>query len=364
MEKSRVTLSMNLLPRGAQNASEDTSAVSPGILSRLATPPRGESNEDGDVTFIALRSRPFCSVPVPALAVVSVAAIGIGLYIYGPAAAPRLSGLFSAMPNAWVILLGMCSGVGAGLLAGLIGIGGGIVVVPVVYYGLVATGMSADAAAHVAVGTSLAAILPAALVSSFAHWRAGNTDIGFLRAWGPGIVIGVVSGQLAVPHLRGTLLTGIFSILCMVFALRFAFPSRFHRTSEQQPGGRIRDVASVGIGLVSGLAGVGGGIMTNIVMSLSGMPMHKCVGRAAAVGVVVSVPATIVAALGPGPHGVAQLGSIDLAVWACIAPTQAGAAWFGARLARHIAGDNLSRVMAGALLATGAMMLRSSLLRG
>jgi uncharacterized membrane protein YfcA len=95
------------------------------------------------------------------------------------------------------VLLGVVSGTAAGLLAGLTGFGGGVVVVPVVFYGLVEAGTSADQAAHVAVGTSLAAILPAALVSSLAHWRAGNTDIRFFREWGPGIAIGVVVAQLA-----------------------------------------------------------------------------------------------------------------------------------------------------------------------
>jgi uncharacterized membrane protein YfcA len=73
----------------------------------------------------------------------------------------------------------------------LIGFGGGVVIVPVVFYGLVAAGTPADQAAHVAVGTSLAAILPAAVVSSLAHWRAGNTDIRFFREWGPGIATGL-----------------------------------------------------------------------------------------------------------------------------------------------------------------------------
>ena len=73
------------------------------------------------------------------------------------------------MGTFWLILLGAVSGAGAGLLAGLIGIGGGIVIVPVVFYGLMEAGSSADQAAHVAVGTSLAAILPAALVSSSAE---------------------------------------------------------------------------------------------------------------------------------------------------------------------------------------------------
>jgi uncharacterized membrane protein YfcA len=264
------------------------------------------------------------------------------------------------MSTFWLILLGMVSGAGAGLLAGLIGIGGGIVIVPVVFYGLVEAGTPADQAAHVAVGTSLAAILPAALVSSLAHWRAGNTDIRFLRDWGPAIAIGVVVAQLAAPHVRGSVMTGIFALLCLAFAARFAFPSRFGPILERPPGGRFRSIAGAAIGLSSGLAGVGGGILTNIVMTLAGMPMHKSVGRAAAAGVVVSVPATLVAAFASGASAPMQLGSIDLAVWASVAPAQAVAAWFGARLAQRVAADNLSRIMAIALLATGAVMLHSS----
>jgi uncharacterized membrane protein YfcA len=264
------------------------------------------------------------------------------------------------MSTFWLVLLGIVSGAGAGLLAGLIGIGGGIVIVPVIFYGLIEAGTPADQAAHVAVGTSLAAILPAALVSSLAHWRAGNTDIRFLRDWGPGIVTGVVVAQLAAPHVRGSVMTGIFALLCLCFAGRFAFPGRFTPVMGRPPTGGLLTIAGAAIGLSSGLAGVGGGILTNIFMTLGGMPMHKSIGRAAAAGVVVSLPATFVAAFASGASAPTQLGSIDLAVWASVAPAQAVAAWFGARLAQRVAADNLSRIMAVALLATGAVMLHSS----
>src|SRR5512138_3574471 len=103
-----------------------------------------------------------------------------------------------------LFLLGSAAGAGAGLLAGLIGIGGGIVVVPVVYYGLLSSGVPPDEAVHVAVATSLAAILPAAVVSFLAHRHMGNTDFAFLKDWGPGIAIGVVVAQVAAPHVRGS----------------------------------------------------------------------------------------------------------------------------------------------------------------
>ena len=260
----------------------------------------------------------------------------------------------------WLVCLGLVSGAGAGLLAGLIGIGGGIVIVPVMYYGLLSAGASADQAAHVAVATSLAAILPAALASSVGHWRAGNADIAFLREWGPGIAVGVVAAQLVAPHLRGNVLTGAFGLFTLMAAVRFAAPGRFQPLLQEAPNCNFRRVAGIGIGLVSGFAGVGGGIMTNIVMALSGVPMHKSVGRAAAVGVVVGLPGTLIAAFASAPSQAADLGSINLSLWACIAPAQAVAAWFGARLAQRITADNLSRVFACALAATGVVMLRSS----
>jgi uncharacterized protein len=260
----------------------------------------------------------------------------------------------------WLAALGVASGLGAGLLAGLVGIGGGVVVVPVVYYGLVRLGAPADQAAHIAITTSLVSIMPTALVSTFAHWRAGNTDFAFLREWGPAIAVGVVAAQLVAPHLRGSLLTALFAVFCLVSAIRFAVPTWFHPICRRPPDGGFKHIAGVSIGLVSGFAGVGGGIMTNIVMNLCGLPMHKSIGRAAAAGVVVSLPATFVALIAAGPVVGAQLGQINWPILACIAPAQAAAAWFGAQLAQRIEGAGLSRIFSGALAITGIVMLRSS----
>jgi len=234
-------------------------------------------------------------------------------------------------------------------------------VVPVVFYGLTSSGVSADAAAHIAVGTSLAAILPASIVSFLGHWRAGNTDIGFLAAWGPGIAGGVVAAQIIAPHVRGVVLSAIFGLLCLIFAIRFAFPDRFHPVMQQPPEGIFRQIAGLFVGACSGFAGIGGGILTNIVMTLTGLPMHKSIGRAAAVGIVVSLPATLTAALASDAIQPLEIGAIDLPMWASIAPAQAVAAWFGASLAPHLSAANLSRIFACALAVTGAAMLQSSM---
>src|SRR5262245_64277230 len=77
--------------------------------------------------------------------------------------------------------LGMLTGLGAGLLAGLVGIGGGVVIVPAVYYGLTAAGALPNDAAHVAVATSLASIVPASVVSFARHWKSGHADLRFMK---------------------------------------------------------------------------------------------------------------------------------------------------------------------------------------
>ena len=89
--------------------------------------------------------------------------------------------------------------------------------------------------------------------------------------------------------------------------------------------------------------------------------MHKSIDRAAAAAVMVGAPATIVAALTSSSGDAAQLGSINLPIWACIAPAKAGAAWIGAHLAQRTSDNALSRVFAVSLAATGILMLRSSL---
>jgi uncharacterized membrane protein YfcA len=259
-----------------------------------------------------------------------------------------------------LILLGLIAGAGAGVLAGLLGIGGGIVIVPVIYFSLVHDGTMPNVAAHIAVATSLAAIVPTAIVSFLGHWRAGNADFTFLRDWGPGIAAGVIVAQLAAPHVRGAVLSGTFGLACVAFAVRFAAPGYFRPLVDRPPGGLFPMASGVVIGAVSGFAGIGGGILTNIVMTVSGMPIHKSIGRAAAAGIVVGVPATIVAALASASLNTTSIGSIDVAIWLCIAPAQSAGAWLGARLASRIGAATLSRLMAVNLAATGTAMLYSS----
>ena len=166
---------------------------------------------------------------------------------------------------------------------------------------------------------------------------------------------------MIAPHVRGVVLSAIFGLLCLIFAIRFAFPDQFRPLFKQPPGGVFSQVVGVFIGASSGFAGIGGGILTNIVMTVTGLPMHKSIGRAAAAGIVVSVPATITAALASTAIRPLEIGAIDLPMWAAIAPAQALAAWFGAKLASHIPAIDLSRIFACSLAVTGVAMLASGI---
>src|SRR5262249_1941958 len=86
--------------------------------------------------------------------------------------------------------------------------------------------------------------------------------------------IGVVVAQILAPHVRGTFMTAIFALLCLILAVRFALPQRFRRLAERPPGGAFRHLAAAGIGLSSGFAGIGGGILTNLHNAWSAPPVR------------------------------------------------------------------------------------------
>ena len=105
---------------------------------------------------------------------------------------------------------------------------------------------AAERRSRIAVATSLASIVPASVVSFVKHLKSGHADLGFLRDWGPGIVLGVAAAQIVAPYLDGKVLETVFAGLCLLFAYRFAFPDRFAPVLDAPPGGFFRHCASLG----------------------------------------------------------------------------------------------------------------------
>lgn len=190
------------------------------------------------------------------------------------------------------LLLALTGGV-AGVLAGLLGVGGGIVIVPVLFWVLGALDFPETTAMAIAVATSLATIIPTSISSARAHAAKGNLDRALLRAWAPWVAAGALLGGLLSFVLDGTDLTLIFGLVALAVAVNMALP-RTLVLGEALPGsGAAQGAMATGIGTLSALMGIGGGTLSVPTLSLFSFPTHRAVGTAAAFGLVIAVPAVL-----------------------------------------------------------------------
>ncbi|EKF19573.1 sulfite exporter TauE/SafE family protein [Nitratireductor pacificus] len=185
------------------------------------------------------------------------------------------------------------SGVVAGLLAGLFGIGGGAIFVPVFYPVLGLLGVDEAVRMHVAVGSSLAIIVPTSLRSFRAHYERGAVDIALLRSFVVAVPAGVVLASLVAAHVSSGGLRAIFAGIATLVALRLVFGREHWRLGDTIPGNPVRSLVGAAIGFLSALMGVGGGVMNNTFMTLFGRPIHQAVATSSGVGVLISIPGLI-----------------------------------------------------------------------
>ena len=182
------------------------------------------------------------------------------------------------------------SGAASGLLAGIFGIGGGAVIVPVLYQGFTFLGVDEAVRMHLSVGTSIGIIVPTAIRSFAAHRRHGAVDTQLLKSWLIATPLGVVAASLVAAAISGAALRGIFAVLAVVVAIRLLFNRESWRLDDNLPGGPVRAIVGVLIGFFSTLMGIGGGILNNTFMTLFGRSMHQAVATSSGVGVLVSLP--------------------------------------------------------------------------
>jgi uncharacterized membrane protein YfcA len=187
----------------------------------------------------------------------------------------------------------VAAGALAGLLAGLFGVGGGAILVPVFYqvYGLV--GVPEAVRTHVAVGTSLAIIVPTSIRSFNAHRKRGAVDMAILRNWAIPVPLGTIAAALIAAATSGRELRIIFAVLALLIAIRMFLNRESWRLGKELPSGPINAGAGFGIGLFSGLMGVGGGVLSNLWMTLFGRTVHQSVATSSGVGVLISLPGLI-----------------------------------------------------------------------
>ncbi len=261
----------------------------------------------------------------------------------------------------WVVLgvAMLATGLVAGVLAGLFGIGGGVVIVPVLETALGFVGVDPAIRMHVAVGTSLATIIPTSISSARAHHRRNAVDVGLVRRWAVFVLAGALLGAWIAAQVHSRVLAVIFATLALLVAAKMLlFPDSRNLTSEV-PRGPLVPLIPTSIGCFSSMMGIGGGTFSVMTLTLFNEPIHRAVGTAALFGLVISVPGTLgFVAAGWGHPGLppGSLGFISLIGFACIAPATVLAAPLGARIAHGISAERLNQLFGLFLVVASARL--------
>lgn len=269
---------------------------------------------------------------------------------------------FSQYSTAWLLGLAaalLATGLVAGVLAGLLGVGGGIVIVPVLYHLFTLLGIDDSVRMHVTVGTSLATIIPTSIMSSRAHKKRGSLDAGLLKKLMPGVVVGVIIGSIASGFLSGHVLTAVFATVALLVALNMAFKRDGFALANGLPGPVGTALLGSGIGGVSTLMGIGGGTLSVPILNALRVPMHTAVGTGAMLGMVISFPgalAFVINGLGEPHRPPFSVGYVNLLGFALIVPATLATTGWGAKLAHSINAKRLRQVFAAFLTLTAARM--------
>ncbi|MGI8561294.1 MAG: sulfite exporter TauE/SafE family protein [Luteimonas sp.] len=251
-------------------------------------------------------------------------------------------------------------GIAAGLLAGLLGVGGGLVLVVALAWLLPLHGVPQDAAMHAALATSLASIVLTGLASAHAHHRRGSVLWPTVRWMVPGLLLGGWLGSGAAMALDGGVLRRCVAVYCFLAALQLAFGRmRTGGGRDDVPEGAAMSVAGVGIGAVSALVGIGGGSMTVPLLVWRGVAAVHAVGTSSACGVAIGLASGLGYALNapPGVRPTHAVGYVYLPAAIGVAITSIFAAPLGTRLAHAISGSALRRVFAVFLVVVGVGLL-------
>ncbi|MDR9394553.1 MAG: sulfite exporter TauE/SafE family protein [Roseovarius sp.] len=259
-----------------------------------------------------------------------------------------------------LVLLLVIGGV-AGVLAGLLGVGGGIVLVPAFFYAFQTLGYDGPQLMQICLATSLATIIVTSVRSVLSHNRKGAVDWSILRAWAPGIAIGAVLGVLVAASLRSTTLQGVFGGLGLVIGAYLGLGRAEWRLGAAMPGGIKRAVMSPVLGFLSVLMGIGGGSFGVPLMSLYGVAIHRAVATAAGFGVTIAVPSVagfLFLEIAPENRPPLTFGAVNLVAFLVV--TLITAPW-GVKLAHAMDPKPLKRVFAIFLTLVALNMLRRSL---
>jgi len=233
----------------------------------------------------------------------------------------------------------LVSGCVAGLLAGVFGIGGGAVLVPVFYQMLTIIGIDEAIRMHLSVGTSLAVIVPTSIRSFMGHRAKGAVDMDLLRSFAFVVPLSVIMASVAAAYLSSGVLRGIFAVCALLIGVKMLLGKDDWTLAADIPTGLWRFVFGWVIGFFSTFMGIGGGVFNNTFMTSFGRPIHQAVATSAGLGVLISIPGIfgyIWAGWGVENLPPFSIGYVNLLAFLIIIPATLLMAPFGVRLAHAL----------------------------
>ncbi len=253
------------------------------------------------------------------------------------------------------------AGAVTGVLAGLFGVGGGAVMVPILYEVFRLLGVDESVRMHLCVGTSLAIIIPTSIRSFRGHLKKGAADVATLRLWALPVVAGVALGGVLAALASGAALELVFALCLLVVGAKMLFGREEWRLAADLPGKAAMRLYGLLIGVLSTLMGIGGGLFGNLVLTLYNRPIHQAVATSSGLGVLIAAPAMAAyVAAGWGEAAAlppASLGYVSLVGFALVAPLSVATAPLGVRLAHGLSKRMLERLFGVYALAIAARFL-------
>lgn len=255
-----------------------------------------------------------------------------------------------------LILTFLFTGLLSGFLAGLLGVGGGIIIVPVSYYVLINLGQSVEVAMHVSVATSLAVIVFTSISSIRSHLKLGNIENKVIKKWLIGIIIGSILGSFLASKINGEILVLIFVSLAFLISMNMFFQKNITLFLKDLPNSFFLNFFISGsIGFLSSLIGIGGGSFSVPTLSIFSKKIHKAVGTSAVLGFLIAFPGTIsYMILGLNVENLPKysIGYVNPLIVVLITSTSVFMANIGANISSKIRKEILKKIFAIFLLCT------------
>ena len=257
----------------------------------------------------------------------------------------------------------VAGGVVAGVLAGLFGVGGGVVVVPVLYEVFRLLGVPDAVHMQLCVGTSLAIMVPTNIRSYRTHRATGAVLMDVVRQWTPGVVVGIAIGSAIATVAPSTVFKIAFIVIAAIIGGKLMFAPQSWQLRDDLPKHPLVRLYGLAIGLMASLTGVSGGSLGTMVLTLHGKPIHQAVATSAAIVVPIAIVGTLGYIVAGLPHQARlptlSIGFVSLIGFALMAPVSSITASWGARMAHALSRRALELAFGLFLLAASLRFLAS-----